>query len=657
MDLKTFLNRFPWEENYLYHGKPLDWLWHFSLPVSAEEIWPFLIDTSAFNKRIGVPEMFFEERNGRMYGRSQNAGIKMEWEEVPWEWEYKRSLNNARLYSQGFAKLVRSRYYLEETEDGLDLYVYFGWIPRHRWGKWLLNIGMRSLEKDYRKGLALIASQINQKKQGSFSAGPGKGRLPESKPRSQGLPIGTSENKDRENLAARDYPEKLIQISQSFLKEGFSPDLIQNLVSFILQEDDSELYRIRVKEVAHRLNLSLKEIIRLFLYGCRFGLFTISWDVVCPHCRGVRTEAKHLGDLPKSDACDVCEIDFDATSLNSIEVTFHIHPSIRDVQKRYFCAAEPATKQHIFYQSHLAPFENRDLRLNLAAGIYRFRNLGAKAYSLVSIDEKSVETSAVLPWAVNRLPQDLEISKETQIKLINDTERNMGFIIETREEDQYSLRPAELFNLQEFRDIFAEESIAPGLSLDIGIQTILFTDIIGSTKMYSELGDAKAFKMVREHFVSVFRIIQENEGVVVKTIGDSVMAAFPSSFHAFVGSKDLQEFFHSGDRKDVLIRTTIHTGPCLAVNLNSNVDYFGNTVNLAAKIQKAAKSGEIVFTDSVFRDPKIREFLIERGEKLVRSPFFQDWSGSKIPIYRYRLGIEKKSVSEGSDTMTGDFVN
>jgi class 3 adenylate cyclase len=136
----------------------------------------------------------------------------------------------------------------------------------------------------------------------------------------------------------------------------------------------------------------------------------------------------------------------------------------------------------------------------------------------------------------------------------------------------------------------------------------------------------------------VYRIIQESDGAVIKTIGDAVMASFPSSLKGLQASQNLQEYFTDESDPGILkIRTTLHTGPCLAVNLNSNIDYFGNTVNLAAKLQKDANAREIVFTESIFRDKEVRNYLLENGIKLRRIEFLQEWNKETIRIYKMKV--------------------
>jgi class 3 adenylate cyclase len=170
------------------------------------------------------------------------------------------------------------------------------------------------------------------------------------------------------------------------------------------------------------------------------------------------------------------------------------------------------------------------------------------------------------------------------------------------------------------------------------VKTILFTDIVGSTKFYETEGDHGAFLQVREHFIKTNQIIQNFRGVVVKTIGDAVMASFSSPLQALKAAKEMQEWFHpENQHTPVRIRISIHTGNCLAVNLNSNIDYFGNTVNYTAKIQSVTGSGEIAFSETIFRDRDIREYLRQGEIKLKKLDFPLPWADRTDFVYIWKV--------------------
>ena len=220
--------------------------------------------------------------------------------------------------------------------------------------------------------------------------------------------------------------------------------------------------------------------------------------------------------------------------------------------------------------------------------------------------------------------------------------RNRGpnqetLVIEKREEDRDALRPRDLFNLQQFHDLFSSESIASGLQLEIGVHTILFTDIVGSSEMYSTSGDDLAFKKVRNHFVKLYSIIDRFEGAVIKTIGDAAMVSFSSPLNAMKAAVELQKAFSKADAENVLLRISLHTGKCLAVNLNSNIDYFGATVNLAAKLQALPGAHEIVFSKVVYDAPLVKSFIQSQSLHLKQTDFSAPWLSQAVHAFITRI--------------------
>lgn len=178
-------------------------------------------------------------------------------------------------------------------------------------------------------------------------------------------------------------------------------------------------------------------------------------------------------------------------------------------------------------------------------------------------------------------------------------------------------------HVPEFGAVFETESLSLRESLRINQVSIMFTDIKGSTTLYERLGDAPAYALVRDHFDVLFREVERNGGVIVKTIGDSVMASFKRPSDAVESSLAIQEAFgvfnRSRDlRGEVLVKVGIHAGGTIMVNLNNRVDYFGHAVNLAARIQGTAGGGEIVVSAAVRNDTESLERMRGKVRALGR---------------------------------------
>jgi class 3 adenylate cyclase len=344
---------------------------------------------------------------------------------------------------------------------------------------------------------------------------------------------------------------------------------------------------------------------------------------------------EHLGKIPVQGECPPCGIDFETSRADVMEISFRVHPQIRPIASRVYCAAEPATKAHIRLQRTLMPGEQTSASTLLGNGRYSARMIGSKrGESWILTDEAA---SARIRWRASEGSLSSTVRARPEIELVNDTAETQTFVVEQSESDADALRPRDVFGLASFREEFSDEAIATGVALDIGVQTILFTDVVGSTRFYLDAGDTVAFAEVRRKFVIAWGIVEACDGAVVKTIGDAVMAAFQSCSQALDAAIQMQRAFDGNGECKLRIRVTLHCGPCLAVNLNTGVDYFGTTVNLAAKIQAMAGAGEIAWTESVQSDPAIAKILSSSGFVPESMPFRLASGDVEQTVYRIKV--------------------
>ncbi len=126
---------------------------------------------------------------------------------------------------------------------------------------------------------------------------------------------------------------------------------------------------------------------------------------------------------------------------------------------------------------------------------------------------------------------------------------------------------------------------------------ILFADVVGSTQLYEQLGDARAREMVARCLEIMREATEGLSGRVIKTMGDGVMATFPSADDAMSAAKQMQEAI-SGDSSlrhadgHVAIRIGCHFGPVV----QENRDIFGSAVHTANRMTSQAKAQQIITT-------------------------------------------------------------
>jgi class 3 adenylate cyclase len=200
-----------------------------------------------------------------------------------------------------------------------------------------------------------------------------------------------------------------------------------------------------------------------------------------------------------------------------------------------------------------------------------------------------------------------------------------------------------LFPLTLFR--FVTVTAAQGV--DIDDVTFLFTDLQDSTLMYERIGDATAYDLVRDHFRVLESATRAHGGVIVKTIGDAIMARFRIPAQAVRTALDMRERIEQLAEQgtaDLVLRIGLHRGPAIAVVARDRVDYFGHTVNAASRIQAAALPGEIVLSDDVYRGLGVTELLV--GYELVSERRKLRGVTTEMLLHRVAAGVPRPVAAD-----------
>jgi class 3 adenylate cyclase len=585
LTVERLLELHPWPEPWGAE-KRIEKLWIHEVPGTPEALWPFISDTSRMNRALGTAEMTFIEKEGKRYGTAKPGGIRHAWLEVPWNWVANQWLTSLRVYERGFFRAVWAIHRLEPIATGTRIYLYFGAIPRGVLSSAAIRIGFPSIEKAYKRVLPALAAQLDRLRPDVLA-------LP---------PPALGEVAEQRLRAAR----------ASLVEQGLPRACVDALLDWIRTGDDQDLHRIQIRERARVWKLPEQDLLRVALHATRAGLLTLSWDTVCPHCRGVRDENASLSALAAESHCEVCQVDFTTDTPESVEVTFRVHSSVRDVPDQVYCSAEPAKKDHIRIQWTLPPGGAVTVTPRLAPGRYTVWRERQGGWYL-DVDEGEDSATAVR-WAPHPSGTVVKASPAATLELANDTTEPGTFMVAAARWGDHALRAGQLLSFQDFRDLFSEDYISADVRLGIGEQTLLFTDVVGSTAFYASRGDPAAFVEIKRHFDEVFAIVGAHRGAVVKTIGDAVMATFVDPVDAVRASRKIHDAFHPA-RADtpIRLRISLNTGPCIAVRLNANADFFGGTVNVAAKLQALAEGYQIAMSEATYRGPGVAEYLAEQG--------------------------------------------
>jgi class 3 adenylate cyclase len=151
------------------------------------------------------------------------------------------------------------------------------------------------------------------------------------------------------------------------------------------------------------------------------------------------------------------------------------------------------------------------------------------------------------------------------------------------------------------------------------------------------------------HFDVLKKVIADEDGALVKTIGDAVMAVFRRPVSALKAMLSAQEMLASPAPgvAPLVLKAGVHSGPCIAVTLNERLDYFGSTVNMAARLEALSTGNDVIISHALYDDPEVREFVNSEGlqatafEMLLKG--FQD---ERFELWRVSKKLEVAADSE-----------
>ncbi|HMF58597.1 MAG TPA: adenylate/guanylate cyclase domain-containing protein [Pyrinomonadaceae bacterium] len=583
--------------------KQFHYRWEYDLQSSPEKLWPLIADTNRFNRDTGVPSVERAQEDG---ARLQNArrrlrlfkfGIPVEWEEQPFEWIRPRRFGVVRRYSKGPVAEMRVLAELNPRDDGGTHLSYQVWAtPRNALGLAAIpfQIGVlsaRAFGKAFRKYDRLVSNEqqpLYLHSSGNFASG---GR------------------------------DRLHALAQKLISEGKPEKSVEALTEMIERADDLSLTRLRPYVLADYWDVPRREMLELCLCATRAGLLNLQWDILCPLCRGGESNAS-LREIESQAHCPSCNIDFTTNFDRSVELTFRPNPSVRKIDSLQFCVGGPNVTPHIVAQQLLPADSERKLPLALEPGRYRVRTMelpGGQFFQVAEGGHTEVHlTASAEGWS----GEEARVAQNATVILENATDHEQLFIMERMTWSDQAATAAEVTALQVFRDLFATEALRPGEMISVGTLTVLFTDLRGSTRLYREIGDAIAFGRVMSHFDLLRETIASEEGALVKTIGDAVMAVFRQPASALRAMLDAQRILASqpDGGLPLQLKAGIHTGPCIAVTLNERLDYFGSTVNMAARLEALSSGCDVIISQAVYDDPEVIKMCSEEGG-LLTEPF------------------------------------
>ncbi|MDA9492916.1 adenylate/guanylate cyclase domain-containing protein [Bradyrhizobium sp. CCBAU 11361] len=463
-----------------------------------------------------------------------------------------------------------------------------------------------------------------------------------------------------------------IQAQFSVLKQTADPKAVDEIARLIEDGEDHELNRVNVLDFARQHGVDEERAISAFLHAARLGLFDLGWNVLCPGCGGVLGAHATLKALKPDDYhCALCACGYKASVDDQVEVSFTVNPRVRRI-----AAHDPDTLpvweyfKQVFWSSgvdfnkesfatlanevtldtmELPAGEKATMSLQLPNDFIIIFEPVTHAAHFIDVQGEPTKDRQQFAIMYNRVqaptgtttlrPGPLRLSLENQagIRVLPSVFIAAEALHHLIGKRKPFLTAKRMLSNQTFRDVFKADNLSVDQRLQITSLTFLFTDLKGSTALYERVGDLAAFDLVRAHFHALLEIISSEKGAVVKTIGDAVMATFIRPEHAIVAGLRMRAAMDELNKQrgtaDLIVKIGIHEGPCLAVMLNERQDYFGQTVNIAARVQSLSTAQEIHITGPVLDAPAVAEVLEQRAIKPIQKQAALRGIADKMVVY------------------------
>jgi class 3 adenylate cyclase len=430
--------------------------------------------------------------------------------------------------------------------------------------------------------------------------------------------------------------------------KSWSPRVVSRLEMLLRSGTDEALYRINPIQFATEKSITEAEAIDLFLHACVAGLFDMDWQLVCPMCSDVVESFRSLRKLHTHFHCHLCQSDYDAALDDYITVTFTVSPAVRSI--RFHRPEALSAWDYVFHYkltsggimpdgvpwsetakglvrvlTRIEPGSAAHLEIDVTEGAVLGQDFDSDAQFFVPVEGGGV--------ALSHMPVALEDGTcaaatatiapgKVAFDVRNTGKRDVVFGIlqlpaATFQRPKLHFMPSlsgkRLLMAQTFRDFFRSEVIGATEGIAVLDATLVFTDLKGSTALYERIGDLNAYIQVQRHFQHLLDATVRHNGAVTKTIGDAVMAAFSNSADAVRAALEMREAVDQLNRdrpqRDFILKIGVHRGASIAVTLNERLDYFGQTVNIAARVQNLADGDEICMTEEVYGAPDVADII------------------------------------------------
>ncbi|KLU04228.1 Serine/threonine protein kinase PrkC, regulator of stationary phase [Rhodopirellula islandica] len=560
----------------------------WQLESDAPSLWPLVSNTERLNEAIGLPAVDYRTEKDpklglRKFGSFSLSGVKVSWEEHPFEWIEGQRMGILREFDSGPFKWFMSVVTLEPHPNGRTRLSHQIKIePRNFLGRVLTTVeadwkGFRNLDKVYRRMDRSLRGKLTTK---------------------QGSDAFTDTPKMTRSQLLR-LNQRLNQLKEA----GVRPEVANCLGQVVREWSPQELGSLRPLVIADRLKIPSSEMIDACLLAADAGILNLHWDVLCPTCRVSANNTQQLAEIESHTHCEACDMDFQSNLAGAIEMVFQTHPEIRQVNTGQYCIGGPEHSPHVVVQLRIEAGECLQLPIDLPPGDYLLR--GPRIPNTQSLRVQSTSAPSTWDGELSRLGTSHYIPKlragRQVLTLHNDLETLQVIRIERMIPRGDVVTAAAAAANPMFRKLFPHQQFAGNNPILTETMTFLATSINNIDELYTSLGDSEAYSAVHGHHAILERCVAGSGGTLVKTIGEKSLASFATRENAIIAAERIRAEWMESKLAEVWLGIGVHSGPTLMTTQNNQLDYFGSTVRAVTMLPELAGNATLL-TEPIYAD-------------------------------------------------------
>lgn len=550
------------------------------LPGRPEVLWPMLAWTDLLNQAVGMAATttsYLDRDYGGswMHAQTQNAGLAVAYEELPYEWTAPLEYGVERIHSKGPLRYLRFGVRLEAQGDqtlATCSLRFVAKLPR--------PIAKLLIQKE-------IAKFLQTFEQLAAAASAGTPPL-----RAYFAPAETS----------RIQVEARVQDWAGLIP---AEAVRRALADYLLRAPERLAFRLRPFELAAAYGLEELDVLKACLRLARIGELKLLWDCRCPSCKGPKQSFARLAGVQQLAYCPTCALQYGLAFDQNLELTFHPSESLRPTSDTYFCAGSPGNTPHISWQQNFAAGESRGFTALPPAGVYVLRSLASPNECLLR------RLPAGSPGGLSQLKitlgerfepvqaEALLLAQDGRLEIHNAQAHEVTVMLENLDWQSQAVTAARVQAVQEFHDLFPEEVLAPGESLPLQAQVFLAARLTAAGEEGPELLD-----WLRSG-------IQSHEGAALVTDQTALLGLFATGFEALSAAWSLHQQLPGLQplySQPIQLELGVVSGACEVWVDQQRLAYRGPAVE-AAYAAAAASAGGIVVDRRLLEEPPMRVFL------------------------------------------------